>query len=85
MYTWLTVLVILTNVELKPTPDIQQQAQPQALQPGVSGATGVTTSLRTSSRFSFHWSHALVAVGLLVASGAGTAMLIKVFSTDLSG
>ncbi|KAE9604389.1 putative peroxisomal membrane protein [Lupinus albus] len=62
--------------QLAPSLNIQQQSQPQALQPGVSANTGVTT-LGTLSRFSFHWSHALIAVGLLVASGAGTAMLIK--------
>ncbi|RYQ87464.1 hypothetical protein Ahy_B09g094983 isoform A [Arachis hypogaea] len=59
------------------TPDIQRPAQSQALQPGVSGSAGVTTLSRTSSRYSFHWSHALVAVGFLVVSGAGTAILIK--------
>ncbi|KAL1293002.1 peroxisomal membrane protein PEX14 isoform X2 [Arachis ipaensis] len=57
--------------------DIQRPAQSQALQPGVSGSAGVTTLSRTSSRYSFHWSHALVAVGFLVVSGAGTAILIK--------
>ncbi|KAL1340624.1 hypothetical protein HN51_026991 [Arachis hypogaea] len=59
------------------TPDVQRSAQSQALQPGVSGSAGVTTLSRTSSRYSFHWSHALVAVGFLVVSGAGTAILIK--------
>ncbi|OIV89297.1 hypothetical protein TanjilG_23731 [Lupinus angustifolius] len=62
--------------QLAPSSNIQQQTQPQALQPGVSANTGVTT-LGTLSRFSFRWSHALIAVGLLVASGAGTVMLIK--------
>ncbi|KAL1340623.1 peroxisomal membrane protein PEX14 isoform X2 [Arachis hypogaea] len=57
--------------------DVQRSAQSQALQPGVSGSAGVTTLSRTSSRYSFHWSHALVAVGFLVVSGAGTAILIK--------
>ncbi|CAL0319994.1 unnamed protein product [Lupinus luteus] len=65
--------------QLKPSLNIQQQAQPQALQPSVSASTGLTTSLRTFtlSGFTFRWSHALIAVGLLVTSGAGTAMLIK--------
>ncbi|KAK7281453.1 hypothetical protein RIF29_09461 [Crotalaria pallida] len=53
------------------------QYQPQALPPGVAANTGVTTSSGTLSRYTFHWSHALIAVGVLVASGAGTAMLIK--------
>ncbi|CAL0305087.1 unnamed protein product [Lupinus luteus] len=56
--------------------NIQQQAQAKALQPGVSANTGVTT-LGTLLRFRFRWSHALIAVGLLVASGAGTVLLIK--------
>ncbi|MED6144431.1 hypothetical protein PIB30_015645 [Stylosanthes scabra] len=57
------------------TPDVQRPAQSQALQPGVSGSTGVTTLSRT--RYTFRWSHALIAVGFLVVSGAGTAILIK--------
>ncbi|KAJ1418251.1 Winged helix-like DNA-binding domain superfamily [Sesbania bispinosa] len=63
--------------QLKPSSDIQQQGQSQALQPVVSPSGGVTTSLGTLSHQSFRWSHALVTVGLLVVSGAGTAMLIK--------
>ncbi|KAK7350617.1 hypothetical protein VNO77_09434 [Canavalia gladiata] len=63
--------------KLKPSSDIQQQGQPQALQPSVPASTGVTTSLGTLSRRSFHWSHALIAVGLLAASSVGTVMLIK--------
>ncbi|OIV96968.1 hypothetical protein TanjilG_00550 [Lupinus angustifolius] len=63
--------------QLKPSSNIQQQAYPQALQPSVSANTGVTTSLRTLSGFTFRWSHALIAVGLLVTSGAGTTILIK--------
>ncbi|TKY73499.1 Peroxisomal membrane protein PEX14 [Spatholobus suberectus] len=63
--------------QLKPSSDIQKQGQPQALRPTVPASTGVTTSLGTLSRRSFRWSHALVAVGLLAASGAGTVMLIK--------
>lgn len=80
--TWLTVIVIPTDEQLKPSSAIQQQAQPQALQLGVSANTGVTPSSGTLSRFRFRWSYALIAVGFLAASGAGTVMLIKVFSTD---
>ncbi|KAK7281889.1 hypothetical protein RIF29_10244 [Crotalaria pallida] len=63
--------------QLKQSSDIQRQDQPQALPPGVAANTGVTTSSGTLSRYTFRWSHALIAVGVLVASGAGTAMLIK--------
>uniref|UniRef100_I1KCG2 Peroxisomal membrane protein PEX14 n=1 Tax=Glycine max TaxID=3847 RepID=I1KCG2_SOYBN len=63
--------------QLKPSSNIQQQGQPQALQLTVPASTGVTTTLGTLSRRSFHWSHALIAVGLLAASGAGTVIVIK--------
>ncbi|KAK7317183.1 hypothetical protein RJT34_01191 [Clitoria ternatea] len=63
--------------QLKPSSDIQQQGQPQALQPTVPPSNGVTSSTGTLSRHCFHWSHALIAVGLLAASGAGTVLLIK--------
>ncbi|XP_020230319.1 peroxisomal membrane protein PEX14 isoform X2 [Cajanus cajan] len=63
--------------QLKPSSNIQQQGQSQALQPTVPASTGVTTSLGTLSRRSFRWTHALFAVGIVVASGAGTFILIK--------
>ncbi|XP_027367501.1 peroxisomal membrane protein PEX14-like isoform X2 [Abrus precatorius] len=63
--------------QLKASSDIQLQGQPQALQPVAPASTGVTTSLGMLSRRSFHWSHALIAVGLLAASSVGTVMLIK--------
>ncbi|WVZ10712.1 hypothetical protein V8G54_015242 [Vigna mungo] len=40
-------------------------------------STVVKTSSGTLPRSRFHWSHALIAVGLLAASGAGTAIIIK--------
>ncbi|CAJ1975142.1 unnamed protein product [Sphenostylis stenocarpa] len=63
--------------QLKPSSNIQQQGQPQALQPIVPASAGVITSLGTLSRRHFHWSHALIAVGLLATSGVGTVILIK--------
>jgi len=80
---WLTV--ILTDAQLKPSSNIQQQGQPQTLQTTVPASTGVITSLPTLSHRRFHWSHALIAVGLLATSGAGTVILIKVSATNLSG
>jgi len=80
---WLTV--ILTDEQLKPSSNIHQQSQPQALQTTVPASTGVITSLGTLSHHHFHWSHALIAVGLLATSGAGTVILIKVFATNSSG
>ncbi|WVZ19481.1 hypothetical protein V8G54_006803 [Vigna mungo] len=72
---WLTV--ILTDEQLKSSSNIHQQSQPQALQTTVPASTGVIASLGTLSRRRFHWSHALIAVGLLATSGAGTVILIK--------
>ncbi|KAK7265690.1 hypothetical protein RJT34_33313 [Clitoria ternatea] len=63
--------------QLKSSSNIQQQAPQQTLQSGSPASTGVNTSPGTLSRSRFHWSHALIAVGLLAASGAGTAIIIK--------
>ncbi|MED6106009.1 hypothetical protein PIB30_000795 [Stylosanthes scabra] len=63
--------------QVKSSSNIQQQAQPQALQPGLPASTGVNTSSATLSRSRFHWSHALIAIGVLAASGAGTAIVVK--------
>ncbi|KAL2492703.1 Peroxisomal membrane protein PEX14 [Abeliophyllum distichum] len=52
--------------------NIQQQAPIQTLQPAPAG------SISNIGRFSrFHWSHALLAVGFLAVSGAGTAVFFK--------
>lgn len=52
----------------------------QSLQPVASvappAAGGSSGGIITRSRF--HWSHALLAVGVLAVSGAGTAIVIKV-------
>ncbi|KAJ7956247.1 peroxisomal membrane protein PEX14 [Quillaja saponaria] len=62
--------------QLKTTSNIQKPVQ--TLQPTAAAAqSGSTTSVGTLSHYRFHWSHAIVAIGLLAASGAGTAMLIK--------
>lgn len=63
--------------QLKSSSNIQQQTQPQTLQPSLPTSTGVNTSSGTLSHSRFHWSHALIAVGFLAASGAGTALIIK--------
>ncbi|KAL1333964.1 peroxisomal membrane protein PEX14 isoform X5 [Arachis ipaensis] len=63
--------------QVKSSSNIQQQAQPQALQPGLPASAGVNTSSATLSRSRFHWSHALIAIGVLAASGAGTAIVVK--------
>ncbi|RDX64980.1 Peroxisomal membrane protein PEX14, partial [Mucuna pruriens] len=63
--------------QLKSSSNIQQQTQQQTLQPALPASTGAIISSQTLSRSRFHWSHALIAVGFLAASGAGTAIIIK--------
>ncbi|XP_057748260.1 peroxisomal membrane protein PEX14-like isoform X1 [Arachis stenosperma] len=75
--THYTVLKLLYDGQVKSSSNIQQQAQPQALQPGLPASAGVNTSSATLSRSRFHWSHALVAIGVLAASGAGTVIVVK--------
>ncbi|CAK9138618.1 unnamed protein product [Ilex paraguariensis] len=59
----------------KSSANINPQAPSQSLQPAVVTPAGVISKVGTFSRF--HWSHALLAVGVLAASGAGTAVLFK--------
>ncbi|KAJ7945872.1 peroxisomal membrane protein PEX14 [Quillaja saponaria] len=61
--------------QLKTSSNIRQPVQ--TLQPASPPPKGAATSLGTLSRYRFHWSHAILAVGLLAASGAGTVVLIK--------
>ncbi|XP_014501721.1 peroxisomal membrane protein PEX14 isoform X2 [Vigna radiata var. radiata] len=68
---------VIQDEQLKSSSNIHQQSQPQALQTTVPASTGVIASLGTLSGRRFHWSHALIAVGLLATSGAGTVILIK--------
>ncbi|XP_059442983.1 peroxisomal membrane protein PEX14-like isoform X1 [Corylus avellana] len=56
---------------------IQPQAPVQTLQPAAAAPTAAISSVGTSTRFRFHWSHAILAVGLLAVSGAGTAVVVK--------
>ncbi|MCI07804.1 peroxisomal membrane protein PEX14-like, partial [Trifolium medium] len=66
--------------QLKSSSNIQQQPQQQTLQPGLPASTGVNTAPGILSRSRFHWSHALILVGVLTASGAGTVIIIKVLA-----
>ncbi|XP_044477350.1 peroxisomal membrane protein PEX14-like isoform X2 [Mangifera indica] len=63
--------------QMKSSPSIQPHATTQALQPAAAAPAGVVTPVRTSMMSWFHWYHAVLAVGFLAASGAGTAVLIK--------
>ncbi|XP_050375838.1 peroxisomal membrane protein PEX14 isoform X1 [Argentina anserina] len=51
--------------------------QAQTLQPAATAPASPTARVGTFARYRFHWSHAILAVGLLAASGAGTAVIIK--------
>ncbi|KAI3921029.1 hypothetical protein MKX01_036008 [Papaver californicum] len=51
----------------------QPQVQAQASQPAVPPPSGVVSKMQAR----FHWSHAILAIGFLVASGAGTALVFK--------
>ena len=63
--------------QVKPSSNIQSQPTMQTLQPVAAAPTDIA-SVGTLARSRFHWYHAVFAVGLLAASGAGTAVLIKV-------
>ncbi|KAF5758577.1 putative peroxisomal membrane protein [Helianthus annuus] len=58
----------------QPASNIQPQAPTQSVQPAPA-APGSKLGTLTASRF--HWSHALLAVGVLAISGAGTAVVFK--------
>lgn len=49
--------------------------------PSAVAPVGVISKIGT--QYQFHWSHAILAVGFLAASGAGTAVLFKVFDMNL--
>uniref|UniRef100_A0A2P2K1E9 Peroxisomal membrane protein PEX14 n=2 Tax=Rhizophora mucronata TaxID=61149 RepID=A0A2P2K1E9_RHIMU len=61
---------------VKSTSNIQPAAATQTLQPTVAPPPGAS-SAGTLPRVRFHWYHGVIAVGILAASGAGTAVLIK--------
>lgn len=59
---------------------VQPQPLTQSLQP-VAAATplaGGESRVGTVARSRFHWSHAILAIGVLAVSGAGTVVVFKV-------
>ncbi|KAE8726555.1 Peroxisomal membrane protein PEX14 [Hibiscus syriacus] len=60
----------------KSSSNVQTQAPIQTPQPVAVAPAGIASSV-TVARRQFHWNHAVSAVGLLAASGCGTALLIK--------
>ncbi|XP_031374668.1 peroxisomal membrane protein PEX14-like isoform X2 [Punica granatum] len=57
---------------LKSSTDDRPQVSLQVLQP-----SGAIASLRPLHWYHFHWSHSILAIGLLAASGAATAIFLK--------
>ncbi|KAG8378910.1 hypothetical protein BUALT_Bualt07G0033700 [Buddleja alternifolia] len=66
---------IYKDGQAKSLSNVQQQPPTQVLQPTPVGPVGTISKMGTLYRF--HWSHALLAVGFLAVSGAGTAVLFK--------
>ncbi|XP_054807559.1 peroxisomal membrane protein PEX14 [Prosopis cineraria] len=58
--------------QLKTSSNVQQQNLAQTVQQGASTSTGTAISYPR-----FHWSQAIIAIGFLTASSAGTVLLIK--------
>lgn len=58
---------------------VQPQPSTKSLQP-VAAVTpaGGESRVGTIARSRFHWSHAILAIGILAVSGAGTVVVIKV-------
>jgi len=52
--------------------------QPQAMQPVVAAPAPLIVTPQAAFLSRFRWYHAILAVGVLAASGAGTAVFIKV-------
>jgi len=69
---------MLTDGQVKSSSSIQPQAPVQTLQPAAAAPTAAISSVGAATLFRFHWSHAILAVGLLAVSGAGTAVVVKV-------
>lgn len=56
-----------------PATNTQAQAPMQAMQPVTASQSGIMSTMARR----FHWSHAVLAVGFLAISGAGTAIVFK--------
>lgn len=57
---------------------MQQQSPTQAIQPASNTPIGTVSKGGTSALYHLGWQQALLAVGLLAISGAGTALVFKV-------
>lgn len=68
---------LYTDGQIKNSSNVQQQPPTQVLQSAAVAPVGSTAKIGMFSQF--HWYHAILAVGFLAASGAGTAVFLKVF------
>ncbi|KAL1203922.1 Peroxisomal membrane protein PEX14 [Cardamine amara subsp. amara] len=57
--------------------NVQPQGQTQAMQPLVAAPAPLVVSPQAAFLSRFRWYHAILAVGVLAASGAGTAVFVK--------
>lgn len=79
----LYLLMKLTTDGQLNSSNLQLQTQTQTLQPAAASPVGTVSKGRTLALYRFGWQQALLAVGLLAISGAGTALVIKVFGQDI--
>ncbi|XP_015882589.3 peroxisomal membrane protein PEX14 isoform X1 [Ziziphus jujuba] len=63
--------------QVKTSSSIQPQTSIQNPQPAAAAPTNAITPVASLTWPRFHWSHAILAVGLLAVSGAGTAIVIR--------
>ncbi|KAJ4959763.1 hypothetical protein NE237_019673 [Protea cynaroides] len=64
--------------QLKSSANMQAQVPTQSPQPAAAASTGqIVSTVATMSKSRFQWSHAFLAVGLVAASGAGSALFFK--------
>lgn len=64
----------ITDAQATPAINIQAQGPTQTMQPVPATQSGVMSTMGRR----FHWSHAVLAVGFLAISGAGTIVIFKV-------
>ncbi|KAK4776754.1 hypothetical protein SAY86_005442 [Trapa natans] len=63
--------------QLRSPANIPQQYPTQALQPAAAIPSGFMASVGPANRYGFPWYHALLAIGFLAGTGAGTLIFFK--------
>ncbi|KAM7479907.1 hypothetical protein LguiA_028120 [Lonicera macranthoides] len=74
-----TTQPVVTNQDgqLKSSLNNPPQVQTQVLKPAPPAPAGPVSKLGIFSPSNYHWSHAVLAIGFLAVSGAGTAIIFK--------